>query len=105
MSASSRAGAVLTAALLLSACTSGPDYQKPDLTLAPYHTEVAKTEPAPPLDRWWSGFHDAELEKIVDRALEQISIWPPRWPVSNRPAPWRRKPVRVCCRPVRSMLR
>ena len=66
-----RLGAVLSAALLLAACQSGPDYQKPETALAPYHTEVAKTEPAPPLDRWWTGFHDPELAKIVDRALAQ----------------------------------
>jgi NodT family efflux transporter outer membrane factor (OMF) lipoprotein len=61
----------LSAALLLAACQVGPDYQKPEQALAPYHTEVAKTETAPPLDRWWTGFHDPELAAIVDRALTQ----------------------------------
>ena len=71
MTPSSRIGAVLSAALLLTACQSGPDYRKPETALAPYHTEAAKTEPAPPLDHWWTGFQDPELARIVDRALAQ----------------------------------
>jgi outer membrane protein TolC len=61
----------LSAALLLAGCQTGPDYQKPEQALVPYHTAVAKAEAAPPLDRWWTGFHDPELASIVDRALTQ----------------------------------
>ena len=61
----------LSAALLLAACQVGPDYQKPETTLAPYHDAPAKTAEAPPLDTWWTGFHDPELTVIVERALAQ----------------------------------
>jgi len=65
-------GAAVAAALLLSACQSGPEYQKPEQSLAPYHTAPVKTaEAAPPLDQWWTGFHDPELTVIVERALAQ----------------------------------
>ena len=65
-----RAGA-LSAALLLAACQAGPDYQKPETSLAAYHAEPVRTAESPPLDRWWTGFHDPELAAIVDRALAQ----------------------------------
>jgi len=69
----------LSAALLVAACQVGPDYQRPETPLAPYHNEVAKVslaDPAkpnemPPLDQWWTGFHDPELTIIVERALAQ----------------------------------
>ncbi len=62
---------VLAAALLLSACQSGPDYQKPETTLAPYHDMPVKTAEAPPLDQWWTGFKDPALTAIVEKALSQ----------------------------------
>jgi NodT family efflux transporter outer membrane factor (OMF) lipoprotein len=66
-----RLGAALSAIVLLSACQSGPDYQRPEQALAPYHTAAPGSAEAPPLDRWWTGFHDAELAAIVERALAQ----------------------------------
>ena len=66
-----RSMGVLSAALLLAACQVGPDYQKPETTLAPYHDAPAKTAEAPSLDSWWTGFHDPELTVIVERALSQ----------------------------------
>jgi len=44
--------------------------------LQPFHNAPAieartATLPAPPLDRWWIGFHDPELTRIVKRALDQ----------------------------------
>ncbi len=60
----------------LAACTVGPDYHAPSVTLAtfPGTTAVAARKTAvaaPPLDRWWLGFHDPELTRIVQRALDQ----------------------------------
>lgn len=60
----------------LAACTVGPDYQAPTATVVPFHNEAAvearqASLPAPPLDRWWAGFNDPELTKIVQRALDQ----------------------------------
>jgi len=70
MSSLQKVGA-LSAALLLAACQAGPDYQKPQTTLAPYHNAPVQAAEAPPLDQWWTGFHDAELTVIVERALAQ----------------------------------
>src|SRR5258708_826638 len=60
----------------LSACAVGPDYRAPSMTLGTFHNAAAvdarKTvEPAPPIDRWWSGFRDPVLSGIVERALAQ----------------------------------
>jgi len=54
----------------------GPRYQAPETRLAPLHNasaaEARKTElPEPPLDRWWTGFRDPVLTRIVQRALDQ----------------------------------
>ncbi len=67
-------------ALALSAsligCAVGPNYRRPTATLQPFHngpsieTRTASL-PGPPLDQWWTGFHDPELTRIVKRALDQ----------------------------------
>lgn len=68
----------LAAALLLgsalTACAGvGPDYQPPTATIAPFHNAAptGTGAGAPPLDRWWDGFNDPELTRIVRRALDQ----------------------------------
>jgi len=59
----------------MAGCAVGPNYQKPAMTLAPFHAApaggVAGRGAAPPLDRWWDGFDDPELTGIVVRALAQ----------------------------------
>jgi len=60
----------------VTGCTVGPKYQRPAVNLQPFHNAPsikARTSvlPAPPLDQWWTGFHDAELTRIVQRALAQ----------------------------------
>jgi NodT family efflux transporter outer membrane factor (OMF) lipoprotein len=62
--------------LLLSGCTVGPRYRPPTATLQPFHNAPSiesRSAPlsAPPLDVWWTGFQDAELNKVVQRALDQ----------------------------------
>jgi NodT family efflux transporter outer membrane factor (OMF) lipoprotein len=62
--------------LALSGCTVGPDYRKPPESLGEFHGAAAlegrqSLVPSPPLDRWWSGFEDPELTRIVQRALDQ----------------------------------
>src|SRR5262249_50192511 len=71
-------GAVLIAVTLsLAACAVGPDYRAPELaTLPAYpHAETLAARPAmapaPSLDRWWQGFDDPVLTRIVQRALDQ----------------------------------
>ena len=63
-------------AVLLAGCSVGPLYKRPVLVLQPYHNAPtiesrAATLPIPSLDTWWTGFNDAELIRIVDRALAQ----------------------------------
>jgi NodT family efflux transporter outer membrane factor (OMF) lipoprotein len=61
----------------LAGCTVGPDYQKPADTLsATYQNQTLLQQrvgdtPAPALDTWWSGFNDAELNRIIQRVLDQ----------------------------------
>jgi NodT family efflux transporter outer membrane factor (OMF) lipoprotein len=67
---------LIVAALLAVGCSVGPRYKQPMIALQPYHNapEIESRPaalPAPTLDTWWRGFNDAELTKIVDRALAQ----------------------------------
>jgi NodT family efflux transporter outer membrane factor (OMF) lipoprotein len=64
------------AAVLIAGCSVGPQYKRPLTALQPYHNAPAiesraATLPAPSLDTWWTGFKDAELTNIVERALAQ----------------------------------
>ena len=58
----------ILAALLLGACTVGPDYAEPQLAVPANYLESSASETAS-LDRWWQGFGDAQLTSLVDRAL------------------------------------
>jgi len=62
----------------LAGCASvGPNYQPPDLQ-APAHfngqaalaARPASTQ-APPLDQWWTGFHDPALTRLIERVQAQ----------------------------------
>src|SRR3989440_8019728 len=60
----------------LGGCAVGPKYHRPAVDLQAFHNapsiETRTTSlPAPPLDQWWTGFHDPELTRIVKRTLEQ----------------------------------
>lgn len=60
--------------LALSGCVVGPDYKPPSLDLKPIANPQAVPENASspaPLDSWWQGFHDPELDRIVARVREQ----------------------------------
>lgn len=65
-------------ALALSAagCMVGPNYKKPDTTLAPAYsaTQPASTQPTvqvPPVDltRWWETFNDPQLNQLISNAV------------------------------------
>lgn len=66
-------------AAAVAGCAVGPDYVAPAAQLQPFHHVPAtpETSPtrqapqAPPLDTWWTGFHDPMLVTIVQRALAQ----------------------------------
>src|SRR5438067_8973306 len=71
-----RMGFVLALAAILTGCAVGQKYHRPTVALQPFHNapsiEARTTSlPAPPLDQWWTGFHDPELTRIVKRALDQ----------------------------------
>jgi NodT family efflux transporter outer membrane factor (OMF) lipoprotein len=66
----------LLASLLLGGCTMlGPDYSEPEVDVQPSWLEAddPQVSTAPPLDsKWWSSaFHDAELDRLMDMALNQ----------------------------------
>jgi multidrug efflux system outer membrane protein len=56
-----RSGVAL-AALLAAACSTGPDYRRPEVPL-PAHWQVPPTDAAPGLidGAWWAGFGDPVL--------------------------------------------
>jgi NodT family efflux transporter outer membrane factor (OMF) lipoprotein len=67
---------VLISASLPTGCTVGPKYRPPSVQLQPFHNAPAIAGRAtdsvtPPLDTWWTGFHDPELTRIIQRALDQ----------------------------------
>src|SRR5579884_2722937 len=59
----------------LAGCAVGPQYKGPPPTnLSGLHNSPAvaarpTTASAPPLETWWTGFHDPVLDRIVERAL------------------------------------
>jgi NodT family efflux transporter outer membrane factor (OMF) lipoprotein len=62
--------------MTFAGCAVGPDYRPAPISLGAFHNASAvrdmnRASPAPPLDQWWSGFHDPLLTQIVERALEQ----------------------------------
>lgn len=68
--------ASVTALTVLNGCAVGPDYFQPLTEIAPFHNADAvaarpASEPTPAIDRWWEGFNDPELTRIVGIALEQ----------------------------------
>ncbi len=76
MRAASATVSPILAALLLSACTVGPDYHRPELATpavfmgtqaVAQRAAVSKAE----LITWWEGFHDPLLTKLVSRALDE----------------------------------
>src|SRR3546814_1890097 len=62
----------LIPALLIGACTVGPDYHAPEIAVPPAYQEAptvaapgAQIDPA----YWWKAFGDPELDALVARAL------------------------------------
>jgi len=70
-----RASAPACALLALSACVVGPDYKRPELALPPDFEQapaaLARPAPPPPLARWWEGFGDPLLDRIVLQVATQ----------------------------------
>ncbi len=57
---------------LLTGCMTGPDYEKPDLTVPDQWSqplEGGETDASPERIHWWTAFSDPTLESLVARAL------------------------------------
>jgi outer membrane protein, multidrug efflux system len=65
---------VVFSLLLLAGCTVGPNYKRPQVAV-PQQWTVAPargTSTSPPeTDAWWSSFQDAELNSLVERAVDR----------------------------------
>ena len=71
---------ILITALLLAGCTVGPDYRKQDMTTPASYSGLPATGDQAPLSlpvageadisQWWLQFGDAELQKLIARALQ-----------------------------------
>jgi NodT family efflux transporter outer membrane factor (OMF) lipoprotein len=71
-SARGRLAAALAAVLSLSACTVGPDYQRPEAAVPAAFKELKGWKQARPRDglqkgRWWAIFRDAELDRLASQ--------------------------------------
>ncbi|MEO7742576.1 MAG: efflux transporter outer membrane subunit [Usitatibacter sp.] len=58
---------LLVSALLLGACTVGPDYRRPEVEL-PKDFAVAQAS-VPASERWWAVFRDPVLDKLLEEGL------------------------------------
>ncbi|GBR16690.1 efflux transporter outer membrane subunit [Asaia spathodeae] len=72
--------AIALATTLLTGCTLGPDFRRPDV-IAPTHygqepQDVAGGTYGGPVDiAWWKLFHDDELNRLIDRlAVQNIDL-------------------------------
>ncbi|PCE24743.1 efflux transporter outer membrane subunit [Burkholderia ubonensis] len=63
--------AALSAAAVLTACTSAPvaNVSPPPLAATYANGDLAPGGPLPDLGAWWHGFHDPILDRLVDTAL------------------------------------
>jgi NodT family efflux transporter outer membrane factor (OMF) lipoprotein len=61
--------------LAVAGCAVGPEYQRPALSLVGFHSTAAlersSASGTPHLEKWWGGFKDPELSRVVERALTQ----------------------------------
>ena len=65
----------LIVAGLMGGCALGPDYRRPEVALTPLYMHATAVLPGAAkvteLDRWWQGFDDAALLRVVERAQAQ----------------------------------
>ncbi len=68
-----RARIALAAALLLAGCAVAPRVPQPEMNLPARYAQAPRQRlgPAPDLAHWWRGFHDPQLDALVQRALAQ----------------------------------
>ncbi|HWD18197.1 MAG TPA: TolC family protein [Verrucomicrobiae bacterium] len=66
---------ILLGAAILAGCTVGPNYKHPKIATPPSYSQTnaaaaSSTNQPESLARWWTVFHDPELESLVQRALQ-----------------------------------
>ena len=68
----SRVSVALIAAVFLSGCAVGPRYTRPTTSVPQkWSVEQARgTSTREPSEQWWSSFHDAEFDSLVQRAVK-----------------------------------
>ncbi len=59
--------------VFLAGCTVGPDYRPSPVPVPPAYAEASGKSGLADFElaTWWTGFHDAELDTLVNRALAQ----------------------------------
>src|SRR3989454_1215593 len=68
---------ILSATFLISACTVGPKYHRPDVQIpaafrAPSESQPAEAQGTSFADLpWWQAFHDPQLQELIRTALKQ----------------------------------
>lgn len=57
----------------LAACAVGPDYHRPDVALTPsfMQSPALAPEDGASTQRWWHAFGDVDLDRIMERVMEQ----------------------------------
>jgi len=70
-----RATLVFFVVSALAGCAAGPDYNRPEVAIAPTYKEAGEWKPAQPQDdmdrgKWWGAFGDPQLDAL----LEQVAI-------------------------------
>jgi outer membrane protein, multidrug efflux system len=69
------ASVAVAAALLLASCMVGPNYRPPPVDIPPTYRAPSQTQPMTPAsladEKWWSVFHDQELQKLIRTALQR----------------------------------
>ncbi len=63
-----RAALFVLAGALPAACVVGPDYHAPKTTV-PTAFGASSADAAPPVAKWWTTFHDAALDALIERAV------------------------------------
>ncbi|BCK87308.1 multidrug/solvent efflux pump outer membrane protein MepC [Sideroxyarcus emersonii] len=67
-----KAAGMLLMSCVLAACTSGPDYKRPELALPeswPAKQDAAAVQASSATDQWWHLYSDAVLDQLEDEAL------------------------------------
>lgn len=68
-----RSALVIAAAVALAGCTVGPNYHRPAVDVPPNYRNADQPLGTPSIgsEKWWTIFQDAELRKLVRKALDR----------------------------------